>query len=854
MRAWIAVACLAASWLLGTDFYETPRYFAWILVLVAGLLLLSDIPIRLPGRRWRVASSLILLPVIWFAPMPYKAMAVLLWLGTVLLMVPLPGLELRRLGRGSALAAGILLPQAIVFSLYQQVTARAHELPHAVARLFAALVRTLGVDVALDQSTLVVPVAGTTVRVATTWELFWDPATVAFWAGGVALLLVLAATGEVRRGRWQLLGRPILALSLGTLAWGPLRALLLIGVVAHQELRADDVMLHNVGEILVSVWAQLGLLALLTASAGAAQLIPGWGTRGKLRQGTAALAPGSDRSPAAALGVLTLAVAAATFLQLWVPVGQRKQGRVMVVERHSNWEPTTVPYGTDVYGEAGSYNYAAIYEYSGQFYQMSRLLEDDAIDDATLAACDVLIIKTPTARYEPDEVAAVLRFVEQGGSLLVIGDHTNVFNMSTYLNDICRPLGFSYRNDLLFRIGDAYRQTYRPVWPPHPVVQHVPPMNFAVSCSIDPGSSVGTMVIRNAGLWNLQPAYHESNYHPQAEYRPEMQYGAWCQLWGTTYGRGRVLAFADSTLFSNFCTYQPGKAELFVGMLEWLNRTSRWDGRWWQSLAGWGSLLCSFLAVAAGVYAARQRRGLWLPALSLAGAGWVLGLLAVSGIHQRGFPVPPRHQVMSHVVIDRTLSNVPLFTGAFADDEEGGGYGMLEQWIPRIGNYISRREGHEVFQGDGLVVITPTELPSQAYREALVDWVQSGGQLMVFDTPDVPESTANSLLMLFGLQSIRNAPELEDEPLRMADGSADTPLRMSCEIRGGEPVALWGETPVAARIAFGEGTVTAIGFGSLFNDAAMGFHWLPEPDEVLLNRYEMLYALLRAGLPHDPRD
>ena len=90
----------------------------------------------------------------------------------------------------------------------------------------------------------------------------------------------------------------------------------------------------------------------------------------------------------------------------------------MVVERHSTWEPTTEPYGTKVYGEAGSYNYAAAYAYCQQYYEMSRLLEDEPINDATLAGCDVLMIKTPTARYSPEEIDAVVRFVEHGGSLL----------------------------------------------------------------------------------------------------------------------------------------------------------------------------------------------------------------------------------------------------------------------------------------------------------------------------------------------------------------------------------------------------------------------------------------------------
>ncbi len=111
--------------------------------------------------------------------------------------------------------------------------------------------------------------------------------------------------------------------------------------------------------------------------------------------------------------VFALAVFAAAFLYCWTPVGQRKAGRVAVVCAF-RWEPTTEPYRTKIYGEAGSYNYAAIYEYCSQFYDMSQLLPDKPIDDAALQQCDILIIKTPTSRYAPEEVEAVVRFVQQG--------------------------------------------------------------------------------------------------------------------------------------------------------------------------------------------------------------------------------------------------------------------------------------------------------------------------------------------------------------------------------------------------------------------------------------------------------
>ncbi len=200
----------------------------------------------------------------------------------------------------------------------------------------------------------------------------------------------------------------------------------------------------------------------------------------------------------------------------------------MVVERHSKWEPTTKPYDTnwfvepEPYPEVNSgYNYARIYRYLGQYYEMSRLLEKDKIDDETLAKCDVLIIKIPTERYSPEEAAAVTRFVEQGGGLLLIGDHTNYEGSGTAMNDIIRPMGFIFRDDLLFSFGDSpYEQLYVPPAVPHPAVQHVPPMDFAVSCSIDPGYSRGRPVIANTGLWSMGPEYHYDNFHPVPNHCP----------------------------------------------------------------------------------------------------------------------------------------------------------------------------------------------------------------------------------------------------------------------------------------------------------------------------------------------
>ncbi|MBM4090998.1 MAG: hypothetical protein FJ276_16485, partial [Planctomycetes bacterium] len=678
MRAWIGTALLAGSWLVGLGHFEDPNRFTWFCALVAGALLLTDVPLRFPSR----AEQTVLLPLLLLAvgvfPVPYKSIPLLLTVATVLSIAPLPGRWPRLLARGAASAGLILVAQAIAMLGYQSMTARSHELPRLFLTPIAWVAHLVGADAALQGGTLSLGNALETSRVVATWELLFDPATVGFLAGGVVLLLLYACGRRCEPGRGP--GRSLVILLALVLAWAPLRLALVAALVLQRLLRVETVAFSNTGELLVSTWLHLGLVCGFAVLAGSLIPKPVGVPNDRLRREAGRRAAPWKRPLSA--GLCGVAVAVLTIVHCWVPLGERKAGRVMVVERHSNWEPTTEPYGTQGYGEAGSYNYAAIYEYCRQHYEMSQLLETDAIDDGRLGQCDVLIVKTPTARYSAEEVASVVRFVERGGSLLLIGDHTNVFNMNTYLNDLSRHFGFTFRNDLLFRVGQPYRQAYRPPHIAHPVLRHVPPMHFAVSCSIDPGRSAGTMVVRNTGLWSLPPAYHESNYHPQAEYRPDMQYGAWCQLWSTVHGKGRVLGFADSTLFSNFCVFQPGKRELFVGMLEWLNRTSPLDRRAIRLALTIPAFLLAAALLAPGCWQCWRDRKAWLPHLAGGCAGWSVAAMAVVALHE--MPVPPKHRVHHHVVVDRTVSEVPLSTGAFADHEEGGGYGMLEQWIPRV--------------------------------------------------------------------------------------------------------------------------------------------------------------------------
>jgi hypothetical protein len=528
----------------------------------------------------------------------------------------------------------------------------------------------------------------------------------------------------------------------------------------------------------------------------------------------------------------------------WQPAGPRKEGRVMWVERHSTWSPTTTPYDTATFGgderDSSSYTYRLVYEHLGQFYQMSRLTERERIDDATLARCDVLVVKIPGTRYAQDEVDAVVRFVRSGGGILLIGDHTNLEKSSSYMNDITRHFGFTFRDDVLWGSGPAPDEyAYLAPRLPHPALAHVPKFDFAVSCSIEPGFGSGGAVVRGTGLWSDPAQYHSSNFMGLAQHVPQMRGGAFVQAWATPYGRGRAAAWADSTIFSTFCLYQPGKVDVMMGLVEWLNHQEP------ALPLAWLPLALGAFSLAGGLTLAVRRGGPWLVLLAAAACGWTIGSEAVAAIHRHSMPLPQAVKAKTRVVIDRSASQVPLADGAYPENKQGQGYALLEQWIPRLGYATARAAGDDEFSGEALVVIAPSRPVDAEFRRRLVRYVAEGGRLLVIE-PGGPAgpSTANLLLRPFGLAF--QYQRVWGGWVVMAGRWPWLPVEHAWEVVGGQRVAsLGGERTVCATARYGQGLAMAVGFGSVFNDAGMGGQWWHHPDAAERLRYDTLFALLR---------
>ncbi len=251
-RPWIGIALLGVSWLLGLDYYETASPWAQAVVLILGAWLLAAGERANPFRVTReaypeltVAILLLLLPVAWWTPWPYRLPPLAIIAGLVLERVPY-GRRLLRPAAAALVTGGvILLAQAVALMLYAAVTARNHDLPGALVKLMAGLCPLAGIDAAADGPMLVVQSMRQSHRLAISWDMVFDPATLMFLVGGLVWITIDTGRLNLIRLRWAQWGWTLARFALIVAAWLPIRAIVLVALYLHRaEVSAWVLPLH----------------------------------------------------------------------------------------------------------------------------------------------------------------------------------------------------------------------------------------------------------------------------------------------------------------------------------------------------------------------------------------------------------------------------------------------------------------------------------------------------------------------------------------------------------------------------------------------------------------------------------
>jgi len=669
--------------------------------------------------------------------------------------------------------------------LYEPLWTRWQVVP-GIAQLALPILRLSGAQAA---------VMGGTVRVAAVPEATTYTPSPQHLALDVALLVLSCLL--IQGATWPKLTRAAVALAV----WLPLRYCILVLLTAQGI--GHSVFWHPVAVTLSLLPAALVCL-WPDAVAVTAPAVP----QGRVRAGWALAAAGG-----------LLVGAALTFCDPGAP----KAGRILIDESHGPWESTRTPMATEDLSPLSSYNY----------YWLARLLSlrytatthtAGALSAAALSGADVLVIKVPTKPLQQSEVESIVGFVRGGGGLLLVGDHTNVFGTSSCLNPLAQRLGMEFRADATYPAnGDGLPLWRRRLPSRHPVAAWLPE-SFLIHTSSTlraPGArSVMTLHSARAVAADYSRTHGFPGTHAKST---EFAFGPRTVCAARQWGRGRVVAFADSTVWSNFLLFIPGKAELLLAAVQWLNRENRL-GVLVPLAAVLGAVLLG-LAWARPPHPADAR----LPATLAAG---LLAALLCGAAMRHAYPEPRLPADAPTLCFEGQLSDLFLPIESYQDQDAPAGYRdyqTLYAWALRLG-IIPRYEAHladALASSRAVVLANPTRPIAGRDLESLVDYVRDGGGLLVIlgsEQMTVQRRSLRNVGVLLGRFGVSVQVSAVSRPAQVSFGTTgECTVPSPVVVTGGRKLAsLANGAAVVCEARLGKGRVVVAGVAAALTTRGLG--------------------------------
>jgi len=169
-----------------------------------------------------------------------------------------------------------------------------------------------------------------------------------------------------------------------------------------------------------------------------------------------------------------------------------------------------------------------------------------------LKEADVLVVINPMYTPGRDDLESIWKFVENGGGLLAVGDHTGIEQIRAPMNAILEPVNIEINFDSAI--------PFRTMWPDDFVMRRTPvfsnityqQVQVVVGASLSVGSGAKPILMGQNGFsdagdeTNLTEGYLGNMRLDRGESVGDMILAAEAK-----YGKGRIVAFGDTTSFQN---------------------------------------------------------------------------------------------------------------------------------------------------------------------------------------------------------------------------------------------------------------------------------------------------------------
>ncbi len=832
---WLGVFLLSASWLFFIPVFSPPNLFIGAILVVLGIFcMIGGLWHRVP-LHVDVTYALILVaiaPALLIIPFPYNLGFLILVVGFLLLILFNKQKKLQVIICGVGLSGSVLVVQTLMFPFYMTVVSHGHRVD-ALIFILSPLANLFGLKTSTNTGLLFLQTVQQTYAVTITWEKLGCFLVLNMFLG-VFLLLIMLSDKKV-------IFRNIVIFLITSVLYVLFR---FIGLLA----------LYQINTELSIFWDPLSVtLSFLPLALLLMKLLP---LNDKTEQPCGVPLLKFSKKHLFALLMMVLLIFSAVTMVLYPDPGVLKPGRVLIDEYHSQWEDTTRPLDTDWYGLLSTYNYYSWARWLGYHYQVSTNT-NTTLTSQLLSDYDILILKCPTESYSAEEVQSIKSFVEVGGGLYLIGDHTNVFGMNTFLNQVLEEFGLRFKTDATYELGTGNLTVYTPdPFFSHPVIRHVSRFDFMTSCTLEPTSVLSSARIENIIIGNRiisEPGtYSTENFFRESVASADSEFGYLLQAAAIKYGDGRVVAFTDSTVFSSFCLFTDGYPSFTLGVMDYLNRTNTSD---YLTIVLLFIMVLSLVTLFVILRRQHKYMILWMSLFA--------GLLAFSlaaplcfSLADHAYPVPLAQQEYPSVWFDQQHASYNISVKPTASlGSSSSNYGTFFVWTQRVGYVPSLGSSLEqaTATSDVIVFINPNQSFSDLELQLVASYLEKGGRILLMDSIMNPQSTANELLGTYGMwigidsdhQSVFHNRSFNERGSEI--GTISTPY---LTVAGGTPVLLNDEndtyasmTEVINQTTGARGMLVVVVDSYMFSDAVMGGTFT-EPSEQQRRIYSTEFFLL----------
>lgn len=355
---------------------------------------------------------------------------------------------------------------------------------------------------------------------------------------------------------------------------------------------------------------------------------------------------------------------------------------------------------------------------------------------------DILFVINSYYRWTPEELQRIYRWVESGGALCILGDHTDLGGMMKSLN----PLLSMFGGKLNFETGDMFRPILKHGWRTsyHPIllgIKSYPQIYWGTGGTLTT-SLPFVPLIEGAYTFGDEGNYSANSYFGNRTYDTGENAGDITLAAIAEVGKGKVLACADTSPFLNgtiHLSFYPFLYHLF----KWLQIRS--------SIANPMYIRCisALLLVIVLLYLWRSHKR---ESLIIGIVGVILGLFICRSINTQAFQ--PVQKNRSLTILD--LSHLSKWaTDPFKTHSLDGSAGVFLRtgFLP----ITTWQFESSILEHTKIFVIQEPAITYSAHeKEMLFDWVKNGGVLVVAGSYE-NSSAVNDLLSPLHLR-IGNVP------------------------------------------------------------------------------------------------